>query len=188
MWIIRFFALLLVLSAVGMAVLYAAVRHSATLQPTEPADVIIVLGSGSSKGKPSPVYAARLDHARKLFERGLAPRIIVTEKAPAAQDAQRYLLAHGVQAQSILLEDRSTTTWENLKFSKEIMDRHGWRSAIVVSCPFHLFRGLQMCRELRITAQGAGSDSPLEKTAESRLRYTLIECRKYLAYKVLGIR
>jgi hypothetical protein len=41
-----------------------------------PADAIGVFGAAEYDGRPSPVYRARLDHARDLFHRGIAPLII----------------------------------------------------------------------------------------------------------------
>ena len=183
MWFVRFLVAGFVAFVCGMVFLYASVRRSATLQPTRPADVIIVLGSGSWGGKPSPVYQARLDRAFELYSQQFAPRIIVTERAPAAQVAKRYLLAKGAPDEVVFVEDRSATTWENLHYAREIMQQHGWRSAIVASCPFHLFRALKMCSDLGIPAQGAASSSPLETNAGSRFSYSLAECRKYIAYK-----
>ena len=41
-----------------------------------PADAIAVFGAAEYDGRPSPVYRARLDHAGRSFNRGIAPLII----------------------------------------------------------------------------------------------------------------
>lgn len=46
------------------------------------ADVIVVFGAAEYVGRPSPIFRARLDYAFELYQRGLAPFIIVT-RAPA---------------------------------------------------------------------------------------------------------
>jgi vancomycin permeability regulator SanA len=41
-------------------------------------DAIVVLGAAHYDGRPSPVLKARLDHAVRLYERGVAPVLIMT--------------------------------------------------------------------------------------------------------------
>ena len=179
---------LLLAAGIAMSVVSACVRRAATAQPTRPADAIIVLGAGSSGGQPKPVYRARLDHGLTLFEAGLAPNIIVTEKAPAAQTAREYLIARGVPEHAVLLEDRSRTTSENLLYAEQVMQEHGCQTAIVVSCGSHLFRALRMSHDLGIAAQGAAAPgTPAERTALKRFKFTFSEARKYLTYRLLGI-
>lgn len=162
--------------------LYRQVRAHVHDRPTRPADVIIVLGSGGPGGV-SPVYAARLDHALTLYRCGLAPAIIVTEEAPVAGHARDYLLAEGVPAEDIYLEDRSRTTWENLWYAREIMRERGWRSAIVASCGFHLYRALAMARELGIAAQGAAAPgSPVEADPGRAAYLSRLEVWKLLVH------
>src|SRR5215210_7062902 len=43
-----------------------------------PADAIVVLGAAQYDGRPSPLFAARLDHAVELYRSGVAPRLILT--------------------------------------------------------------------------------------------------------------
>jgi uncharacterized SAM-binding protein YcdF (DUF218 family) len=54
------------------------------------------------------------------------------------------LLAHGVDSSRVELEDRSTTTVENMRFSREML-RQGDRVGIVTS-DFHLYRALGIAR------------------------------------------
>jgi hypothetical protein len=43
-----------------------------------PADAILVLGAAEYRGRPSPVFKARLDDALDLYERQMAPVLITT--------------------------------------------------------------------------------------------------------------
>ncbi len=175
--------------AAGMGWLYVAIRRSATVQPNRPADVIIVLGAGSHRavGLPRRVYRARLLYARDLYERGMAPNIIVTEQSPAAEIARDYLVTIGVPEEAIRYENRSTTTWENLLYAREVMRDEGWRTAIVVSCGFHMLRSLKMCEELGISAQGGATPyGHIEKNGRKRVKYTLRECEMYVAHLLTG--
>src|SRR2546426_1679650 len=91
--------LLLVLgwAAVVVAVALAAARDQATA-----ADAIAVLGAAQYNGRPSPVFRARLDHAAALYQRGLAPVVLVTggvgsgDTVSEAEVGRRYLVKAGL--------------------------------------------------------------------------------------------
>ncbi len=175
-------ALLLLVGLVPGA-LYLRVRGHVDDQPTERADALIVLGAGGTATRPSPVYRNRLDHARRLYEQGFADTIVVTELAPASEGARRYLITGGVPEEAVLLEDRSTTTWENLRFAGEVARERRVRSVIVVSCGFHLCRATRMARELGFDAQGAAAPgSPIEADPEKRRLQSRLEVRKMFAH------
>lgn len=112
----------------------------------ESADVIIVLGSAAPRGVPGKVLTSRLDHALVLYRRGYAPLILVSGgvgKGEAMSEAavmRKYLLGKGVPANAILVENRSRNTWENVAFSRIILDMFKLERPLIVSSPFHLAR------------------------------------------------
>ena len=86
-----------------------------------------------------------------------------------AESMRRYLTeSRHVPADAVLMEDRSTTTMENLRFSKEIMDarsgvqsvpgRRGlaYRCALVAS-DYHVFRASEYAHHIGLKADGGGS-------------------------------
>jgi uncharacterized SAM-binding protein YcdF (DUF218 family) len=173
----------------GTGWLYVAIRRSAGVQPKKPADVIIVLGAGYERHVrlPKRVYRARLLYARDLYERGMAPHIIVTERSPAAEIAREYLVELGVPEEAVKLERRSATTWENLSGAHQTMRENEWRTAIIVTCGFHMYRSLKMCEELGIPPQGAATPyAHIEKSGYKRAKYTLRECGTYVAHVLTG--
>src|SRR2546428_8872298 len=70
--------LALVVLAFGWAAMVVAVALVATRDQARTADAIVVLGAAQYNGRPSPVFRARLDHAATLYQRGLAPGVLVT--------------------------------------------------------------------------------------------------------------
>ena len=88
-----------------------------------PADAIVVMGAAQYDGRPSPVFAARLDHAVSLYLAGLAPTLVVTggkadgDRTTEAASARAYAIARGVPASAILVEDTSRTTRESIPAS-----------------------------------------------------------------------
>src|SRR6266705_7149957 len=70
--------LLVVLIALTWAAVVVAVAIQAAHDEATGADAIAVLGAAQYNGRPSPVFRARLDHAATLYQRGLAPTVLVT--------------------------------------------------------------------------------------------------------------
>lgn len=70
--------MLLGLAAAFLAPVYAGFRvvSDGNVDDRQATDAIVVLGAAQYNGKPSPVLKARLDHARVLYRRGVAPRIV----------------------------------------------------------------------------------------------------------------
>src|SRR5438477_11233015 len=66
------------------------------------ADAIEVLGVAKYDGRPSPVLKARLDHAVSLWDRQLAPRLVLTggmgdgDTTSEAAVGRRYAVKHGI--------------------------------------------------------------------------------------------
>ena len=131
-------------------------------------DFIIIHGAGlMPDGTPTPLLRGRIDKAVSLWERqGRTGRFVASggkgsdEIVSEAESMRRYLTeVRGVPADAIIVEDRSTTTLENLRFSKEIMDRLGagrYRCALVTS-DYHVFRASEYAHTIGLKADGVGS-------------------------------
>ncbi|MCL2827936.1 MAG: YdcF family protein [Oscillospiraceae bacterium] len=128
-------------------------------------DVVIVLGAGLRGEEVGRPLASRLDtaivywhknpHAYIIVCGGLGSGAVITE----AEAMARYLIARGIPTERILLEDRSTSTYENLKFAKEILNEYfpdGFR-AVVVTNDFHIYRAVQIARQAGIEAGHLGA-------------------------------
>lgn len=92
-------------------------------------DYIIIHGAGLDGPRPTPLLAGRIDKALELWKKqhqhgkfvvsgGQGADEVVSE----AQAMRDYLLDKGVSADAILMEDKSTTTWENLRYSLAIIN------------------------------------------------------------------
>lgn len=149
----RWYAILVTL-IVGLVILACAVHplwlpaFAAVLSvedPLQPADVIIVLGGGTG---------TRLEYAVKLYKEGYAPRLLLTSGPipvcnPLVNGAiflREKALQLGVSPGDIVLEEESTSTYEDAVYSKEIMSGQGWTSAIIVTDFFHARRAMMTFR------------------------------------------
>ena len=80
------------------------------------AGAIVVLGAAQYNGRPSPVLAARLDHALDLYHDGVAPLIVVTggrqqgDRFTEATTGYNYLRDHGVPDDAIRKEVQGRST------------------------------------------------------------------------------
>lgn len=113
----------------------------------QPADVIIVLGSGLRRdSRPGPALIRRSQRAAELYAQGYAPAIICTggytvgRTRSEADGCREVLEASGVPAEAILLEERSRSTEENAFYAEAIMRANGWHTAVLVSDGYHLLR------------------------------------------------
>ncbi len=132
------------------------------------ADAIVVMGAAQYDGTPSPLFAARLDHAVQLYLDGVAPLLIVTggkaegDRTTEAASGRAYAIAHGVPAEAIQTEDRGRTTLESIRGVAALMADDGISRAVFVSDRSHMLRVLRMASDLGIQAYGSPTrTSPL---------------------------
>lgn len=134
-------------------------------------DYIIVLGAGLINGeRVSPLLAQRIDKAIDFYRlqiaaKGKAPKLLMSggqgldEKISEAAAMKNYAVSQGIPEDDILLETNSTTTFENMKFSKEIMDKltpNGYK-VIFSSNNYHIFRAGIYARMAALNADGIGA-------------------------------
>jgi len=131
-----------------------------------------------SKEKPSPIFEGRIRKALELKRKGKVEKLIVTGgNAPGeiseAEAAKRLLVKLGVDPSSIIIEEQTSTTIEQIKFLR-FDEEYKFHPVhiIVVSDGFHLSRILEICKFFNIEASGVASDHSLslEKTIFYRTR------------------
>jgi uncharacterized SAM-binding protein YcdF (DUF218 family) len=159
------------LIAVVVAVGYGAYRiwEQGNHDERPRADAIVVMGAAQYDGRPSPVFAARLDHAIDLFQAGIAPYLIVTggkqegDRTTEAASARAYAVARDVPGDAILAEDRSRTTLQSIRGVAALMHDHGLETAVFVSDPSHMLRVLKMATDEGLTSYGSPTrTSPID--------------------------
>ena len=145
---------------------------AARYEPEPDKDFLIVLGCGFRKdGSPSPLLRGRLDRALRFAEKqeaatGTAP-IFVTSGGKGPDEVcsesacmKRYLLEQGVPEERILEEDRSTDTFENMKYSKaQIWKVNPQGKVAFATTNYHVFRSGLYARRVKMRAVGMGADT-----------------------------
>lgn len=155
------------------------------------ADTLIVLGTTQANGVPQAVFRARLDHARALYNDGVAPRIVtVGSRKPGdnyteAQAGVRYLNHHGVPRGALVAVDHGSDTLGSLRSAAGVLHEHGWASAIIVSDPWHELRARTMARDAGIEAWTSPTETgPMVHGGSTELHYIARETAALLYYRL----
>lgn len=157
-----FFIGLLLFGAVEARILS---QYNAQAAPS--ADYVIILGAQWRSTGPSEVLRRRLDKAIDYLEQNPDTSVIVSggqggnESIPEAVGMREYLIEAGIGEERILVEDQSSSTYQNLVLSAEFLDRENDR-VVVVTNNFHMFRALAIAKKQGyLNVEGlAASSSP----------------------------
>ena len=145
---------------------------AARYEPEPDKDFVIILGCGIRKdGTPSPLLRGRIDRALSFAEKqkalnGREPIFVTSggqgpdEPISESASMKRYLLEQGVPEERIIEEDRSTCTFENMKFSKEKIMAVDPRGKVAFSTTnYHVFRSGLYARRVKMRAVGMSADT-----------------------------
>lgn len=152
-----------------IALMIYSVMYTAIPKKLE-VDYIIVHGCGLLDGERiSPLLRGRVDKAVAVYEKAAGRAKIVLsggqgpdEKVSEAEAMWKYLQETGFSRENVILEDKSATTYENLKNVRDMLDRDGVRHKyIFVTSNYHVFRTSIFARELKIKGAGVGSRTAL---------------------------
>lgn len=136
-------------------------------------EAILVLGARVDPGGVvSSMLADRLNTALRLYQAGLAPRVLLSGDGmgPGPDEVaamRQYLVDRGVPP-SALLEDREgLRTLDTMLRAREVM---GLRGGIVVTNPFHVARAVYLARHAGLDAIGVGAEPGVSYSASTLLK------------------
>lgn len=163
-------------------------------------DTIIVLGfPAGDDGRPSPEQRERVMEGVREYKAGIAPRIIMTGGAAHNQFVEAHVMAtvaveQGIPAADIIEEPQAMNTIQNIYYSSQIMQEHGWKSAEVVSSMAHIPRAAMILPatakkhpELTIQWRTHASRWPRGYNWKNRLYITSEEALRCLLIRVAGL-
>lgn len=182
--------LLLIALSAYWTYLYRQIRDSAIRDEARKADAIVVLGAAQYNGRPSPVLKARLDHAYDLFTHGYSSAIITTggfgpdPNFSEAHVGTQYLVQRGIEPARIITEQGSGSTVDSIRAAAGLMHAKGWKTALVVSDGFHLFRLKRIFEDNGIQAfTSPAPNSPIEVAESQRFWHSIREVILFFAYR-----
>lgn len=125
-------------------------------QENEPkkTDLIIVLGCKVKGERPSRMLRRRLDAAYEAMQKHPDALVVLSggkgsdEKISEAEGMRRYLVEKGADESRLIMEDKSTNTFENIKFSFAITDKLGCdRDITIITDGFHQYRASLIAKQ-----------------------------------------
>ncbi|MCH5272862.1 MAG: YdcF family protein [Lachnospiraceae bacterium] len=136
----------------GFLVMEAVIFSAGRKVPEDDAEYVIILGAQVRGEVPSLVLNARINAAADyLLEHPGATAVASGGKGSGeniseAEAIKRGLMRRGIAEERILLEDRSTSTLENLKFSAEVIAAYE-KKVVVVTNDFHIYRAVHLAEK-----------------------------------------
>jgi uncharacterized SAM-binding protein YcdF (DUF218 family) len=156
-------------------------------------DAIVVLGAVQFNGHPSPVLEWRLRHALELFRHGVAPRIITVggnrpgDRYTEAHAGKDWLGQHRVPPAALDSVPTGNDTLHSIVAVAREFQNHHWRSAVIVTDPWHSLRSATMARDNGIDAvTSPARGGPTVGTRHTEANYILRETGGYLYYVMIG--
>lgn len=169
------------LVAIGIVILgctLGAIRFYAKTNVVEPIDTLIVLGAKINEDTPSLSLEYRLERALEEYKKNPELQIIVSGAQGVDEDyteafiMKKYLVEHGVLEDNILMEERATSTQENIEYSFKLIgdDQH----VGIVSNDYHLLRS-------KIIANRLGKEVSLLAARTPKVTMIKMNIREVLA-------
>lgn len=191
-WYSRVFvgAFLVALLVVGGTA--ARVWQVARADERDKADVIVVLGAAQYNGTPSPIFRARLAHAKSLLNEGVAKHIVTTggkqtdDEFTEAQAGTNWLTEHGVASSDVITVGEGRDTLGSLHAVSRDVRKRDMSSAVIVSDPWHSLRARTMAEDEGLEATTSPTRSgPVVQTRQTQFRYIWRETASLLHYRLV---
>ena len=108
-------------------------------------DAIVVFGGGVGEtGSPGKSTIERARYAAELYREGYADKIIFSSgyiyRYNDAENMRLFALSMEVPDKDIILEEKANSAYENVRFTKEILNKRNWNSILLVSSPYNMRR------------------------------------------------
>lgn len=179
------------LSIVSLSFLFAATLETLILTSanTDPGkvsgkiDSILVLGGGTKNNQPGAVLKGRLDQALAYAENHPNVTFIVSgglgfgKTTSEGTIMRNYLVENGIEPDRIQIEDKATSTYENLLYTKKMIASDG--QLLIVTSDFHLFRTKMIAKRVGIEAEGLGSPLRISSVPQAHVREYMAIIKSY---------
>ncbi|MFD6441517.1 YdcF family protein [Peribacillus sp. NPDC060186] len=170
---------------VYFGVLHMKIQESSHQSIPEDASYLIVLGARVKGSVPSLSLQYRIDKAADYLKANKNTVAIVSggkgpgEDISEAQAMQQELINQGIEGERIIMEDKSTTTIENIAYSKELIPDPTARGLIVTN-DFHIYRAVEMAKSEGLDMTGIPAKTPKVVLIKSYIREYLAITKYYL--------
>lgn len=177
--------IMLVVWGLSFIAIEGVILSGSTPAQNPEASYVVVLGAAVHGDKVSLALKSRLDKAREYLDRYPQAAAVLSggqgpkENLAEAEAMKRYLIASGVSGGRLLVEDRSTSTSENFKDTKRLLQEKGvWRDGMriaVVTNDFHVSRADRLAKSYGFKPLSYPASTPAQVRVNCYLR-------EYFAY------
>lgn len=131
-------------------------------------DLVIVLGCQTFGYTPSNSLKSRLNTAVDVLNKYSNANCIVSggqgpdETIPEAESMRNYLEKRGIDANRIYKEERSSSTYLNLIYSKELIDEYNidYNHVIIVTNEYHILRSAMIAKRVGFNVYTVKAPTP----------------------------
>ena len=158
---------------IAMSYLVSSILNFINILPRK-IDYVVVLGAGLIGERVTPLLASRIRKGIKVYKDNPGSKLIMSggqgpdEVVSEAFAMKNYALEQGVDEKDIILEDKSTSTEENIIFSKKFIPVD--KSFAVVTNYYHVYRALVQARTLGFRCIGYGAPTKFYFTLNAFIR------------------
>ncbi len=148
-------------------------------------DYAIILGAKVNGETPSLALRYRLEAALEYAREYPHVKLILSggqgddEYISEAEAMRRYLVENGIDEERLLLESASTSTYENILLSKELLPP-SIRKATIITSDFHLARAKSIASDLDLQTDVVAANTPKIVELKMRLRERLALLKNFL--------
>ena len=126
----------------------------------EDIDCIIVLGAGIRRNGPSPMLEDRLLTAIELYNKGVAPKILVSgdhehDDYDEVNVMKNYLKEKGIPSEDIFMDHAGLSTYDSIYRAKKIFKAN---KVIIVTQKYHLYRSLYISKTINLKSYGVSAN------------------------------
>jgi uncharacterized SAM-binding protein YcdF (DUF218 family) len=167
------------------AFLHMKIREQINNDVPESAEYIVILGARVKGNEPSLALQYRIDAAANYMK--LNPNTVAIasggkgpgEHISEAEAIKTSLLDKGINETRIILEDQSTSTVENIRFSQKLIPKN-LKTGLLVSNDFHIYRAKLIAKDEGLQLEGLSAKTPTIAVPKSYLREYLAITKYYL--------
>lgn len=178
------FSFLLIFGVVYIGFVHFKISQYSKMEAPKNADYLIVLGAKVNGDVPSLSLQYRIDAATEYLRANPKTIAIASggmgagETITEAEAIRIGLVANGVEESRIIMEDRSTSTVENIAFSKALLSTSN-QQGIVVTNDYHVYRGVQIARDADLNVSGFPAKTPRVTIMKAYIREYLAVTKYY---------
>ena len=184
-WIVYLLGIMTCVGILYLGYLQWKITQYSHMKIPKNADYMIILGARVKGNVPSLSLSERIDAAAKYLKENENTVAIASggqgpgEDISEAECIKGELIDQGIVASRIILENQSTDTYENIKYSKAKLPDKA-KKGIIVTNSYHLFRSTMIGKDNDLFLTGLPAKTPWLAIPKSYTREYLAITKYYI--------